>query len=170
MAKKIRRVTLSEDVAAKTAERLRADPQLQEYLTDEKIEDLAAQIAEEEIATVTIDAETGEVLTEDGEHTGKTLEELAGERVFGAVVLHGDQDQLSLDVGAREAVRTGSLKVKQFERTIKGQFPIGARLRLEVEIEVTGVALGRVYDNNGVITGIHRLHAGEVEGVERADE
>lgn len=170
MGRKIRRVTLSEDAAERTADALRRDPVLKEYLSEDRIERLAEHIVGEGVPTVTIDAETGEVVDEQGDRTGKTLEELAGERPFGMCILPASDQQLTLDVGLEDLndreLMTSGVKLKGYDRNVRGQYALGETVRFEVEATITHVAFERITDAQGYVVGIKRHHTAEVQGME----
>lgn len=117
-----------------------------------------------EMPEVVVDVETGEILDSDGYGTGKTLEDLAGEYTPPFIV-QGSQRQLSLDVGGDAQPVVGSiLKLKADKFPIMGQFPHGAKVRLEIEVEVEAVdfhAIRSKYTHE--IVGIDRIHTASIE-------
>src|SRR4051812_7882996 len=89
---------------------------------------------------IRIDAATGEILDDDLQPTGRTLEDLTDEYVP-PFMLKGEQQQLSFDVGGDEqpAVIGSVLKLKAGKYPILGQYRFGSKVRVEIEVEVEGV-------------------------------
>lgn len=112
---------------------------------------------------ITVDAETGEILDDEGHPTGRTLEDLADEYVPPFFV-RGGQQQLTLEVGADVSVVGSMLKVKAVEIPLLGQYRVGQKVRLVVEVEVEDVSFKAIRSKyTGDIVGIDRMHVGSIE-------
>lgn len=112
---------------------------------------------------ITVDADTGEILDDQGERTGRTLEDLTDEYIPPFFV-RGAQQQLSLDVGADVSVVGSMLKIKAQEVPLLGQYRVGQKVRLLVEVEVEDVAFKSIRSKyTGDIIGLDRLHVGSIE-------
>lgn len=111
---------------------------------------------------IQVDAETGEILDEEGNSTGKTLSDLTDEYVPPFRVT-GSQPQLSFEVEVPEHRLVGSvLKLKAGKLPLTGQFRYGDRVRLVIEVEVESVDFKPVRVG-GEIFGIDRVHTATVE-------
>lgn len=111
-----------------------------------------------------IDADTGEILNEEGQPTGQTLEDLA-DRYLPPFVIAGAQQRMDLDCGGKAQQVFGSmLKLKSGNLPIDGQFPIGAKVVLQIEVEIEACQFKPVRSTyTGEILGIDRVHTGTVE-------
>jgi hypothetical protein len=112
---------------------------------------------------IIVDAETGEILDAEGDPTGRSIEDLADEYVPPFFV-RGSQPQLSLDVGSEVSVVGSVLKIKAQEVPLLGQYKVGERVRLLVEVEVEDVNFKGIRSKyTGDLVGLDRIHVGSVE-------
>lgn len=99
---------------------------------------------------------------------GRTLEDIAGSA--GEVTLRG-YTQLSWDVDGRgiseDDPLSSSLAAKLPKLWVDGQYQIGDRVRVTVELEVEAVGFVPVRDK-GMRIGTERVHRAEYVGHERA--
>ena len=113
---------------------------------------------------ITVDVNTGEILDEDGDPTGRTLEDLTDEYTPPYLV-RGSQQQMSLDIGAEgQAVVSSILKLKADKFPIVGQYKFGEKVRLTIEVEIEDVdfkAIRSSYTHE--IVGMERIHTAFIE-------
>lgn len=109
--------------------------------------------------TLVIDAETLDVLDHHGEPTGRTLAELAQSNEFDLRV-RARYDQLDFTIANPEELplMTSSVKLKGGDYGVIGQWNVGDRAHIVIEVEIEDVTFKRLFTETGMPYGLTRVH------------
>lgn len=121
------------------------------------------------VVDLRVNADTGEVLDENSNGTGRTLEQLAEEARELAEdmpgFIRGSNPQLSFEIGGRGKPDSSEIKVKGSSFPMLGQFPKNKRVKFLIDTEIETITAKTDRDKDRYVVGHTRVHHAEVQGI-----